>query len=254
MNKYSKGKNIGIVTAALAAVALVGVGFSTWIVGVQNKESSGDVSITADSVEYKSLSIATSFTSIVIGETNPVNGKYFTYENRDTTPNMTTKATFTITLGRDFTTNDFDFNQISLAVVDAASAGENFVDNKVDSSNVHLETRTKKENLTYFEVPASIKIEDKDKPTIGDAEGSSLTKTVTMTKDFTFTWGSMFDTKTPMAYYNDTIDGAVTNATDESKKNPDIYIQQAVNELDEMKNIFSGKSLKLKVTFGKTSD
>ena len=35
MNKFNKGKLVGIVAASLSAVSLMGVGFATWIIGTQ---------------------------------------------------------------------------------------------------------------------------------------------------------------------------------------------------------------------------
>ena len=50
MNKVNKGKLIGVVSASLSAVSLMGVGFATWIVGVKQTEASNDINITADTV------------------------------------------------------------------------------------------------------------------------------------------------------------------------------------------------------------
>ena len=54
MNKFNKGKLLGVVAASLSAVSLMGVGFATWIIGFEKTDAQGDVSISADKVEYKS--------------------------------------------------------------------------------------------------------------------------------------------------------------------------------------------------------
>ena len=61
MNKFNKGKLVGIVAASLSAVSLMGVGFATWVIGSQKTDTQGDVSITADSVQYKSLTVSVKF-------------------------------------------------------------------------------------------------------------------------------------------------------------------------------------------------
>lgn len=45
MNKFNKGKIIGIACASLAAVSLVGVGFSSWVISTRNPVSTGNVTV-----------------------------------------------------------------------------------------------------------------------------------------------------------------------------------------------------------------
>ena len=53
MNKFNKGKLLGVVAASLSAVSLMGVGFATWIIGTQNKVSDGSIAIEADDVKIE---------------------------------------------------------------------------------------------------------------------------------------------------------------------------------------------------------
>ena len=61
MNKFNKGKLIGVVAASLSAVSLMGVGFATWIIGIQKTTTDGDVLLSADDVKYKALTISVDF-------------------------------------------------------------------------------------------------------------------------------------------------------------------------------------------------
>ena len=61
MNKFNKGKLLGVVAASLSAVSLMGVGFATWIIGAQKTDVEQNITITADTVEYKSLKVAVVF-------------------------------------------------------------------------------------------------------------------------------------------------------------------------------------------------
>lgn len=247
MNKYNKGKSVAIVTAALAAVALVGVGFSTWVIGIQNKETSGDVNIQADDVKYKSLTISTKFeNSIVLAETASATGdSYFNYESNNRVANMTTTAKFTLTLGRDYVADDFDFDQISLSI---AAASDGFVDNKPAKDGILITERESTDSLTYFDVSATIDITDEEKYKLNfDANTKdNLTKEISFEKEIEFAWGTMFDKKSPMTYYN----AEVAKVEDKNA-----YVEKAVKELDTMhaKYYAADAKFKLNITFGKKS-
>ena len=45
MNRFNKGKLTGIIAASLSAVSLMGVGFATWIIGVQKTDGDTSISI-----------------------------------------------------------------------------------------------------------------------------------------------------------------------------------------------------------------
>ena len=114
MNRFNKGKLTGIIAASLSAVSLMGVGFATWVIGIQKTDTKGDISITADDVQYKSLEVSVTFANpIKLAETNETSttGNAFTFEGTEK-GNFTTSATFTFTLGKDFSSNNFDFTTL----------------------------------------------------------------------------------------------------------------------------------------------
>ena len=153
MNKFNKGKLIGVVAASLSAVSLMGVGFATWVIGTQKTDTNGDITITADDVEYKSLKVSVTFgDTIKLAETTETStaGNPFTFEGTKN-GNFTTSATFTFTLGKDFSSEDFDFTKIDLSIVDAVSNDKSYTDNKVPTSNV-LITRKPDTTYTYFDL------------------------------------------------------------------------------------------------------
>lgn len=57
MNKFSKGKTIGILAASLAAVCLVGVGFSAWVINGTEGASTGDITVNVADVQDKRVEI-----------------------------------------------------------------------------------------------------------------------------------------------------------------------------------------------------
>ena len=58
MNKFCKGKTIGIVAASLAAISLVGVGFSAWVINGTTGGSTGDITVNVADVQDKRVQIS----------------------------------------------------------------------------------------------------------------------------------------------------------------------------------------------------
>lgn len=254
MNKFNKGKLTGIIAASLSAVSLIGVGFASWVIGIQKKETNGNIAIKADDVKYKALTLSVDFgEGITLAEASSTEGIFGS--DGKTAPVMTIYPTFTFTFGKDFIADDYNFKQIKLEIVPAANG---LVDNKVvqkeNGGDVVNFTRDTTSPLTYFELETTT-IDftaanfdfSKIKPV-----GDSLTKQTNITdQSVTFNWGSMFKPKngaaSPMAYYNEGI--AKKNTEAEQKQ----YMEDAYAELDYMHTKYTGKEMKMKVSLVPTT-
>lgn len=226
MNKFNKGKLIGVVAASLSAVSLMGVGFATWVIGIQKTDTKGDISITADDVQYKSLEVSVTFANTIkLAETNETStaGNAFTFEGTEK-GNFTTSATFTFTLGKDFSSNNFDFTTIDLSILDAAGS---YTDHKVPTDNVKIE-RTPGKTYTYFDLKSSSIAIKKDEIEGLDKVATGKTKTATYTTSVEFKWGTLFGGDSPMKYYNDNVPS--------EKSAKDAYLDNAYLELQAMQN------------------
>ena len=253
MNKFNKGKLTGIIAASLSAVSLMGVGFASWVIGIQKTETNGDIAITADDVKYKALTLSVDFgKGITLAEASSTEGIFGS--DGKVTPVMTIKPTFTFTFGKDFEAKDYKFNQIKLEIV---AATEGFVDNKVDTTKGDVVKFIRSAtSLTYFELATTtidLTAENLNFSTI-TATGSSLTKEkVVNDKSITFNWGSMFATKakdgtpSPTAYYNEGISPIKDEA--EQKK----YMEEAYAELNRMHTKYNGAKMKMKVSLVPTT-
>lgn len=248
MNKFNKGKLVDIVAASLSAVSLMGVGFATWIVGVKQTEVSKDISITADSVKYKSIVVDVEFVNpLRLAETEAISNN--TYFNSDFTDdkdkgNLTIDTKFKFTLGKDFVETDFKFDTISLSF-DADTAQ----DNKVDSKAVHLSTRPNTADdvsYTYFNLPGDVAVKFSDL-TKDKEQKDPDSNTYTFEPKLEFTWGSMFDGNSPLNYYETEIKkDVVTNKKE--------FMKQAGQELEAMNTKYStGAKLKLQMNLLKKS-
>lgn len=247
MNKFNKGKLIGLVAASLSAVSLMGVGFATWIIGFEKTDAQGDVSISADKVEYKSLTVSVAFKDgITLAETEETTNteNSFNYKS-DKAGDMEATAKFTITVGKDYQDSDWDFSKITLSFVDAKDGDTSYADNKVAESDVHLPGKVKT-GLTYFDVLGEI---DVSKKTLGlpTAAGNATVKSVTFEETITFTWGSMFGkgNVSPMNYYNAEI--AKGTVADESA-----FTLAAFQEMDAMHTKYAdGTDVKMQINLVK---
>lgn len=251
MNRFNKGKLVGIVAASLAGISLIGVGFATWVIGIKNTTAKNDVDIVADDVKYQSLKVSVKFTGgITLAETGTASkDSVFNYENGKT-GNLKVSTTFTFTLGKDFDLNEFktNYNVINFSFVKPLEEG--FVDNTVASGEAFTRTETT-DSFTYFELPDSVTGLDSLEFT---DEATKDVKTATKTVDLQFKWGSLFGNDkattegegiSPMNYYNKTLEKAPDKET---------YMQNAYKELKAMESKYStGKQLKLQIDLGKNA-
>ena len=251
MNRFNKGKLTGIIAASLSAVSLMGVGFATWIIGVQKTDGDTSISITADDVKYKSLIVSAAFTNnLVLKETSDKptgTNNYFTYDGDK--GSLTINVTFTFTIGKDYTAEAFnaDFNKIAFAF-----AADNKVNNNVATTDVYTRG-AETSGLTYFELPNAISVNYNN---FAFQKATDFTLKGTWDTQINFKWGSLFGNtaasvegngKSPMTYYNDEI-GKVDDA------NKETYMQNAYKELDAMHKKYTdpaNQQLKLKFSLTK---
>lgn len=262
MNKLEKGKKIGIVTASLASVALIGVGFSAWVIGFQNKETNGQVSVTADEVKYKSLTLSATVkkddTLYLAGKSTPstTTGPIsFEKEEENKVEDLNVEVTFTISVGKNF--NLKDLKSISFAFDDSNT----YVDNKVETDENKLTSIRTGSDFSYIEAPETIEnlafVEsssgesssgDSSKFTLDQKTSSANIKKYTLTKTLVFHWGTFFKSSSetgsyginPVDYYAAVLIG---------DKLTDSNVQSAAEELEAMKTKYDGtKKINLKMT------
>ncbi len=227
-NKFSKGKTVGIVAASLAAVSLIGVGFSTWIISNTNKEQTGD--ITVNVADTKDMSVMISNATVDTND-NSVNfdadeEKMNKAEGHILSCSKGDKEDLTFTLTYKVTVSaDAGSWQIKAAI------------NDTDDKKFNAAINTKK----YIALPATLGLTEgveclSKKDSTSDAIGTGATVSsasdttdstkmvYTVSQKFTFTWGLAFANKNPVEVItsdkiygqNDTGDTASTTATQET--------------------------------------
>ena len=258
MNKLEKGKKIGIVAASLASVALIGVGFSAWVIGFQNKETNGEVSVTADEVKYKSLTLSATVKS---GDTLYLAGKStlstttgpISFENENNKDeDLEVEVTFTISVGKDLITDLEKLKSISFAFDKSGT----YVDNKVESGGNKLTSIRTGSDYSYIEAPETIdnlqfvdsSLVDSSKFTLDQKASCDNIKKYTLTKELVFHWGTFFKSSSETGSYGvNPVDYYAAVLTGE--KLTDSNVQSAAEELEAMKDKYDGnKKINLKMT------
>lgn len=248
MNKFNKGKLIGVVAASLSAVSLMGVGFATWVIGAQKTDVDQGISITADTVEYKSLKIAVEFEgTFKLAETGTKDtSKDFGYDGSGA-GNLAITAKFTFTFGKDFKEADFTelCSKIKFTILPPSG---NYKDNKVEKGKAftRADNNTDTAEYTYFAAPADVDITWGDISFPESTDPNALTKVSNkVSKPMTFTWGTLFGGTNPMAYYNEQLK-TVTGENIEAAK--ETYMQNAYKELKAMNEKYTtGSQIKMKM-------
>lgn len=254
INSKSKRKWIMGGLAAFASVALLTTGFALYVVGTTQTEASGNVKVTVDTADNKSIFLDFKLedkAQIELKESTVSGGKIVNVEQKDTVENPLRISTLesTIKFGSSLT---LDYKSIEFSIAepttDEKSSADKYASVKVDNTNGnklsgnYARTGT---DFTYINAPKAISLT----PYIPDdkiaKEGN--TKTITIpAQTLDFTWGSFFDNKSPATYYNEKYASendyaTLTTAADE-----------ITTELTAMYNQLNDHNIKLVAKLSKT--
>lgn len=195
MNKFNKGKTLGIVAASLASVALVGVGFSTWIIKETNEAPIAGIQVKV--ADTKELSVK--ITNAKVGDDKSVNfeadhNKWQAVIDSKGTPilscNSGDRENLTFSISYDVTVStNVDEWEIKAAIIDTD-------DNKFNKA-VH--TREYITLPSTLEIGTGVKCLNQNSQT-DSSSGLTVTEgsSISVTQTFTFGWGRAFAGKNPV--------------------------------------------------------
>lgn len=184
-----KRKTMTLVLCLLAALALVSVGFASWVISAGDSKKA-DGNITVDTVEDKRLKIDVAWvdgSTIKYGAPTNKELEGTTITNPWLTNDSDDKSVLTVSL------------KVTLSYKNATTAYANggaTVSATIKEADDSSAYKTAKEAGYVGDMPTAVCDEQED--------GTWLVK-------FTFTWGSKFGNKNPYIYYND---GTKTAASD----------------------------------------
>lgn len=233
MNKFNKGKKIGIVTCVLASLSLVGIGFSAWVINTQNGSQVDNISVTVADTKNASIVISEASASdstvkFDANDSSTSKGNLISCEANDK-EDLSFTLSYKVTVG----TSVSSF-EIKAAIDDTSTAGAGKYTQAVDT-------------YKYIALPTTLGLKtgsegsytdnSKDCFTSSSTTGSNgltftssddatnQTKTYTISQTFTFSWGDAFAKKNPVevsssdfiySYSGTTSTGTSAKATVES--------------------------------------
>ncbi len=209
MNKFNKGKTVGIVAASLAAVSLIGVGFSAWIINTKSDPTSvGDISVTVADTKNIAVTIGDAkvddnVVKFDADHTKRDSGNILSCGDSDT-EDLTFSLKYTVTVG-----TDASAWEIKAAIDDTAGGGNGKFTSAVSAKyftlpdTLGIKTASADDAKTCFNQSSTtgsngLTFTSTTTDATASATGTS-SKTYTVTQAFTFAWGEAFAKKNPVA-------------------------------------------------------
>ena len=205
MNKFNKGKLIGVVAASLSAVSLMGVGFASWVLNGGDNKDTGKITISVAGTVDNSITFASDPT-LKDGAI-----KFDAKANDDTGPitwdgTNSEKLNFTI----EYTINCLNTAKFggvkAYMTIDNATTGAGLaLANAIGSKNYLIAPlATEKTSNAIIASTLNTKTEDPSTGLPNKKYSTTVTpgdnSTYTFTTIFSFNWGSTFENKNPSEF------------------------------------------------------
>lgn len=200
MNKFNKGKLIGVVAASLSAVSLMGVGFASWVLTGNNEVSTGQIDIAVADIQDKRINIGSiSKTGSISFDADPAD-KSGTIQGVDGSAcSLSFSVTYTVTPGANVTVGGIN---AKFELISGKTSGTADVDAlKTSITNgviVAPWDTTNLENATYETIYTSGS--PKKEHTNGGKNFDLISTTVSgtsYTTKFSFVWGDSYNNTNP---------------------------------------------------------
>lgn len=217
-----KRKTLTLTLSILACLALIGVGFASWVISAEVSATPAEGSFIVDTVNDKSYKVEGAWldsqSKITFGAPATMNNTSDTWLTNDSegkTENLTVTYQLTVTYGNGTKATGIA-NKITAVVT--APADKNYTA-AVDGKLIIAPT-----NATVVEVP-----------------GGNGTYNITVT----YQWGEHFGKVNPYTYYN------LKNATDKLNGSETTYMQDAKTSLETLSKIEASVKFTLSITVKK---
>lgn len=240
---------------AFGAVALLTTGFATWIVGVNQREANGGVSVQVDTAQKNNVSFAFEITDdkeIYVGEKTANSGDNFVNitGNNEKDTDFTVGVKITIEVGADVANKptkvslaiNYDGKGLTDGTDNSAAIGNKITYTKEDAPKTHASFFEEEDNdatFTYIDISesfASLTLPSED------GDGWKITKTNGDLKyeyvngeAVMFTWGTYFGGNAPSIFYNELYKKKTLENTSDD-------VNLVYNQLQAMKEVFMTKT------------
>ena len=201
MNKFNKGKKIGIIACVLASISLVGVGFSTWIIETRTDSNVDNITVTVADTKNASIIIsdasASDNTVKFDADHSKTKGGLISCESTDE-EDLSFTLSYNVTVG----TSVSSF-EIKAAIDDTSTAGNGKYNQAVNtykyiSLPTTLGLKTGTDNSVVCFSNTSTTGNNGLTFATPTEDSTAQTKTYSVTQVFSFSWGEAFNKKNPV--------------------------------------------------------
>lgn len=202
MNKFNKGKLIGVVAASLSAVSLMGVGFASWIINGATPDDSGNINVEVGTVDDQRI-------KVVVGSP-AIDGKLSFDAAQDSQGNITSTAnneslSFSVNYTVEVANSALDF-KVDAAWTPGTQMNSFLTQSYITSpfkgaeGNINLEVAGKKAKGTAGSTAPDTHVTTPGFHTDAPASSTSSDGVTTYTcqTTFYFGWGTVFGSKNPV--------------------------------------------------------
>lgn len=197
MNKFNKGKLVGIVAASLSAVSLMGVGFASWVINSTTSTDSNNIIVTVENVLENQVTIKNAQVAdptIKFDANSNKSGGLLTAQG--TTEDLEFSISYTIT-------NNIQTNKFNVFAYITDEAKRKAFTAAVDTNKLikmpEVLNITKSDDK-YSNMPAALTFDGENIPTGTGAtiKEAAVGNTYNVTQTFKFKWGLAFAEKNPV--------------------------------------------------------
>ena len=197
MNKFNKGKLVGIVAASLSAVSLMGVGFASWVINSTTSTDSNNITVTVENVLENQVTIKNAQVAdptIKFDANSNKSGGLLTAQG--TTEDLEFSISYTIT-------NNIQTNKFKVFAYITDEAKQKAFTTAVDTNKM-IEMpevlNITKSGDKYSNMPAALTFDGETRPTGTGAtiKETAVGTTYNVTQTFKFKWGLAFAEKNPV--------------------------------------------------------
>ena len=205
MNKFNKGKLIGVVAASLSAVSLMGVGFATWVLQGTDDKYTGDLTVTVGEVQDK---------RVVFDGTPTLSEAKLAFD-----ADGTNGSGGLIKAGDQTNKEDLEFTVQYTVKVYANATNWSVKGKLIDNTSKGLKTATDNKYIVFPQTSKPLNITTAsvifdNSMTTGSTDGITVApdsgnasntefKKYAVTQTFKFTWGAAFGGKNPVKVVKD---------------------------------------------------
>lgn len=191
MNKFNKGKLIGVVAASLSTVSLMGVGFAAWQIQGSKPTDTDNLEVTvADTIDAR----VTLENAQITWPTSSVQKLVFDAAANDSdgpivnNGNSSEQMKFTLSFDAKFV-QESSFTKIEAYMTSSWTNFSTYVTTNAEEAGKYLVAPISITDTTKTELITKEALKNNPKP--------SATDTYRYSREFTFSWGAFFNKKNP---------------------------------------------------------